>query len=114
MSLLASLVTFAYFVILLKVMTSNADPQLSISSLKDYFTLQDTVKQSDGFQVAFGYRSNGGTIDFILNAESIVDDVSIEHNLHKCSQEELDSFYPIRESMKADLEDVKINLLCFD
>ena len=66
------------------------------------------MKQSDGFRVAFGYSPNiaNDAIIFNLDAYTVAYGAG-EHydfNIYECTQEDLDAFYPIRESQTEDLE----------
>ena len=60
------------------------------------------MKQSDGFRVAFGYVPNiaNDDIAFELYASTVAYGAGEPYDFafYECTQEDLDSFYPIKES----------------
>ena len=126
MNICATIASLSYFTMLMKVMFINSNSQLTFSVLSGYFPPTQPVKQSDGFQVAFGYFLPDDDEDILLNVKAAIDkmDPTIEEEedyfvnleLHDCTQEELDSFYTIQASQKENYEDIKnrAKLLCID
>lgn len=120
MNIFATLLSMIYFATLLRVMYTNANSMLITSVQQGYFSATESVKQKDGFQVAFGFISNGESefLNYELSASVDVfgeEDKQITLDLHVCSQEELDSFYPITESQKEDFaEAIDSDFFCFD
>ena len=102
MNVLCSLISFTYFVTLLKVMATNANSTLILSIQQDYFAASETVKQSDGFQVAFGfapYDKSAGVHYFLsANTQIFGEGEPINFAIERCTEEELASFYPIKKS----------------
>ena len=63
MNICATIASLSYFTMLMKVMFTNSNSQLTFSVLSGYFPPTQPVKQSDGFQVAFGYLLGNGSED---------------------------------------------------
>ena len=101
MKVFCTLISFTYFVILLKVMITNANSTHYLSVKQDYFAASETVKQSDGFQIAFGFNPFvESDIKLLLSASTHVygEGEPISFSIERCTEEELASFYPIKKS----------------
>ena len=101
MKVVCALISFIYFVILLKVMITNANSTHYLSVKHDYFAASDTVKQSDGFQVAFNFApavESNATLHFYAGTHVYGEGEPLGFDIELCTEEELASFYPIKKS----------------
>ena len=93
--------------------------------LNSYFTPNVTFTADNGFRFAIGIPYAGEDIYDKLEIEAVMTSFdftkSSDHfkitsfEMHSCTEEELDNFYPINDSLKQEFEThVKRALKCFD
>ena len=105
-------------------MFKHKGSNLGSFNLNSHFTHNDTSTADNGFRLAIGIFNYDEEIydklelyAAVWSADFTIDpplDLFTEVELHSCTNEELDSFYPINESQKNEFKTLKSILKCFD